>query len=626
MGGFDDSGYCNNVYSCRVLPGNFFDFFLLSYSASLNLFPSIYYFFSLILMDVRLIFLNFLSNYRIFIRVSFQICYFSLSLHADNLYGIEEIDVSQNETILTNKQITVSTICIMETIKELRIRRAERNKCIQIIIRIVDMVMDASTSKTRMKIQDPKNFNENENENTDSDEKLSKLLDEDAKPYNAQNQKKCQSIISPEIPFGGELRSPVSVLKNDVEVRTADVSNEIYLERQLSQSQPIYIPSEFTFVDESKVDDVCPKKSETSEIDPLGPPSDLLPDWSKRIFSATLRENMERDRVKMNSVQREIRDLSEKGQVEKVEELIIERTALAVGSITMATELYEQIHDVRAMQETRQKTLTSALLELESLFILNRHAIVSNLESHEDQWTYSPATLSGTNSDVNVGDGLILPMSSSVPASLLESPFLSIIDQASGLNQEQCSWSDWIDMVDACTIEVTAIDPRSADTSIELFKAALDIQTKITSKMSKWLNSDEIDSSNALEEDTNCQLLENVVPKNDVTQNGIYENVIEKRKISLAEEFEENLRVLDKCRMSVKCAVDLEIENIVNQIPQTNITELKAFHKGCGVLNNLILQNRLDIMDTVSMGKEIDDWLEVLTSLKDPNEVRTFIL
>ena len=203
---------------------------------------------------------------------------------------------------------------------------------------------------------------------------------------------------------------------------------------------------------------------------------------------------------------------------------------------------------------------------------------------------------------------------------------LSIIDQASGLNQEQCSWSDWIDMVDACTIEVTAIDPSSADTSIELFKAALDVQTKITSKMSKWLNSDEIDSSNALEEDTNCQLLENVVPKNDVIQNGIYEKVIEKRKFLLAEEFEENLRVLDKCRMSVKCAVDLEIENIVNQIPQTNITELKAFHKGCGVLNNLILQNRLDIMDTVSMGNEIDDWLEVLTSLKDPNEVRTFIL
>ena len=515
--------------------------------------------------------------------------YFSVFPHADNLYKLQDVDVPlQNETI--NKQITVSTVCILETIKILKIKRAERNKIVQLIIRIVSTVMNASTSESGMKIQSP-----NLIESADSAEKLNSCKSKLGILDNAENNENPLHLISTESLLSAESNDCMSVFKKDVGVRKADVSNE---------------------------------------IDPLGS-SDLLPDWSKRVFSATLRENMERDRAKMNSVQRKIRDLSEKGQLEEIEELIFERTALAVGSISVATELYEQIHYVRAMQETRQKTLTSALSDIESLSVGDYHTIVSTLENHEDIWFRSPATLSRPNSEANGGSGPIPPTSSSspsVPISVPVSvpPFVSMVNQTGRLNIEQCSWSDWIDIVDACTVEVTAVDPSSADSSILLLKSALDDQTNIARRVSNWLCGKENDNLNSIENDTFSDVRENIVESNDNTQNDMHknenENLIDRKNFSLADQYEENIRELDKCRMSVKCAVDIEIENIVNHIPNTKITEMNAFNKGCGVLNHLILQNRLDIIDMVSMEKEIDDWLEVLTALQNPIEVRSFFL
>ena len=517
--------------------------------------------------------------------------YFSVFPHADNLYKLQDVDISlQNETI--NKQITVSTICIMETIKTLKIKRAERNKIVQLIIRIVSTVMNASRSESGVKIQTPNHI-----ESANSAEKLNSCESKLGILDYAENNENPLHIMSTESLPCGELSGRMSVLKKDVEVRMADVSNEIYT-----------------------------NKSEAFGIDPLGS-SDLLPDWSKRVFSATLRENMERNRAKINSVQRKIRELSEKGQLEEVEELIFERTALAVGSISMATELYEQIHYVRAMQETRQKTLTSALSEIESFSVGDNHTIVSPLKNHGDLWFRSPATLSRPNSEANGGSGPIPPTSSSSPSVPIS---VSIVNQTGRLNTEQCSWSGWIDTVDACTVEVTAVDPRSADSSIQLLKSALDDQTKIASRVSKWLNDEESDSLNSIDNDTCCDVRENIADSNDNTQNDTHknknenENLIKRRNFSLAEQYEENIRELDKCRMLVKCAVDVEIENIVNQIPDTKITEMNAFSKGCGVLNHLILQNRSDIIDTISLEKEIDDWLEVLTALKNPIEVRSF--
>ena len=76
--------------------------------------------------------------------------------------------------------------------------------------------------------------------------------------------------------------------------------------------------------------------------------------------------------------------------------------------------------------------------------------------------------------------------------------------------------------------------------------------------------------------------------------------------------------------MSVKCAADDEITSISLLEDDTQKILEMTFNKGCGLLKNLISQNRLDIMEIVDMDTEMTDWLAVLNELKKPEEVPLF--
>ena len=261
-------------------------------------------------------------------------------------------------------------------------------------------------------------------------------------------------------------------------------------------------------------------ESEISRISCVGVTSNEVSKGIKRVSSAALRESMEVDRAKLNSIQRNIRTLAEKGEIDEIDELILERTIVAVRSVTTATELYGHIHSVRVMQKLRHKTLSSALSKLEIITVdnldsknfanynlnvdfYNDNVIVNNIDSNRLNLNSPPRISSQTNSQIEMGNGLILPsLSISISSSSSSSSSSPQgIDRKIISNSEQCTWSEWLSIVEICSKEISIIDPRSTESAIQNLRDALEEQSRITNKLSNWFGMNEINSLNIISDD-----------------------------------------------------------------------------------------------------------------------------
>jgi hypothetical protein len=373
-GGFDESGYCNNVYSLRVSEETVCD------------------------TIVKEVVLGGLSN--------------------------------QVSNIKTGaKQITVSMICILESIDLLRAKRFEREKLVQQIVGTVGLVMK-TINVSAESLGNIKGNKESISCSSDAADHTVSLVPnpEGAPPLVSERKEASPRMPSAStdhlVPLlsgpldGGPVGLLGGVVGNDLSLDLPAPEKPVSNSSRCGSKPPILSPlsqNGSPFREQLKVSGVPTKGIKSDEdlhmrfwqILPQSPPGpshkslqvdpnqvskmDSGPSvGSIRVSSAALRESMEKDRTKLSMIQRNIRVLAERGEVEKIDAKVAERTMVAVRSVSLAGQLYEHVRSVRLMQDQRQQFLSSTLYQLESLILLitpvtEEVAVMPNSVSNREQ-------------------------------------------------------------------------------------------------------------------------------------------------------------------------------------------------------------------------------------------------
>jgi hypothetical protein len=163
-----------------------------------------------------------------------------------------------------------------------------------------------------------------------------------------------------------------------------------------------------------------------------------------------------------------------------------------------------------------------------------------------------------------------------------------------------------------CSEVVNAVNSDATETEIFLLKKDLREQSCKVLDVCKWLGKADCDTSSD-------SLFETVKDSFNI------ENNVEAYSMdlqTLSKDYENNLANLDKRRMLVKTAVDREIVVISELATETERIFESTLTNGCGLLKNLISRNRLDIMEIVSIESEMNEWLELVRCLQEPEKIR----
>ena len=549
------------------------------------------------------------------------------NLFVDTICDVEEDEVQLSESVNSAKNITVSMACITETMKTLRIHRIEREKIVRILIDSVALVMKAvNVTDESISNGEVENLSSSCSTSRDSDEcsssaKTSKTSGkyELTTPVESKdmNESKTGSPFRVQLTGLGSHQihqKSLAAIKSEEDLRmqfwqVLPESPQVILRKQdpgsASPGSPTRQNSLSAAVSKG-LNELELSKSQ-GQVQGLGQVEDICEE--KQMSSSWLRENMETDRANLNLIQRGIRTLSENGQLDKIEGMVVARTEVAIRSLSTAADLYEHIHTVRIMQNSRQRLLSSTLSLLEEM--MSRWKTTMDLEP----------------SIPDLGP-LIPELGSSIPEVALNTEVIPIVTL--DVNSEQCSWSEWEGIARMCSEVVSAVDSSPTESATFALKDALQAQSKIASQISDWLSkSDDINDfadpgSVTVSQSGFCAHSNSKSAAIMLCTDAMLSESSETEGDTLANKHQSNLTALDRARMALKCAADVEVAAMINQSTEILKTVNITFRKGAGLLKNLISQNRLDIMEVVAMEVEMNDWLSVLNYLKDPIEVRTF--
>lgn len=541
----------------------------------------------------------------------------------------------------SKKQITVSTICVLETIEVLRKKRNGRETLIRGLINTVAQVMKAVKIDTSIDTSPEgvaaktSTISEDSAETDTSEGKLGYpdlMHDVTATTRTVVKEKAIAGFKSK------ALSSSLTALSK---------SGSPYREQLVASGSAVACERGLESVksEEDLRMQIWQNLPKSPALHPLTPPleededleyselSDCLHSLkvsprSGRASSAALRESMEADRALLNSIQRSIRNLAESGDVLEIDAKITERTVLAVRANSFAVQLHEHIQSVRTMQNGRQRILASALFNLEEL------------KANTPLTPTIIPVVSGSNG-TNLPPLLSLPPPVTLAPSLTPSlgPTPSIVDHTNASHRsvpedsEQCSLTEWESVVQKCSESATAIDSSRTEAAVQRFREALSEEARIASEIQEWLGMGGIDMLSSLSMDSTTHSVAHA-PALILERAVVHSSKPGWKKVdkSDGDEFwgtsgmslrhEANIGLLDKSRMAVKEAADSEIEAISGLEEETKHILSTTFDKGCGLLKNFISQNRLDLMEISAMETEMKDWLEILQRLRDPEEVR----
>lgn len=187
------------------------------------------------------------------------------------------------------------------------------------------------------------------------------------------------------------------------------------------------------------------------------------------------------------------------------------------------------------------------------------------------------------------------------------------------LNSEQCSLTDWEEIVRKCSEAASAIDFSITEANIQHLRDTLHEQSVLATQLSGWLGLGEIDMLGAPSTDSLLSVLPldhlNEKPDRGESDKSPWGTC------NLSDQYDACTLSLDKCRMTVKTAADSEICAIDALVVETRNILRTTISKGSGLLKSLISQNRLDVLEIMAMEKEMNEWMEVLARLKNPSEV-----
>ena len=529
----------------------------------------------------------------------------------------------------SRKQITVSTICVLETIEVLRKKRNGREILIRGLINTVALVMKAVKIDTSADMScesvglRTSTISEDSAETDISEGRFGypELMNDSLTSIRTTVKAKAKPIIKPKAlsscltalsksgsPYREQLVASGSAVACEKGLESIKSEEDLRMQvwQNLPKSSAVTILASLEECDDPETlelfDDL-----HTLKVSPT----------SGRASSAALRESMEADRAHLNAIQRCIRTLAESGKIAGIEEKIKERTRLAVRSYSLALQLHEHIQSVRTMQNGRQKVLVNALSKLEEL---------------KASTPLSPDTLPVVVRSSAPPPLSLAPSVASNPVPV--APKQTGLSSAQGNTQsEQCSLAEWEVIVRKCSEAATAIDSSNTEAAIQRLREALYEESQIASDIQEWLGMGGIDMLSSLSIDSTTHSL-SYSPLLNLDRAAAHSPKVDWKKADKSDgnEFlgtsgmsrreETNKAFLDKSRMAVKEYADTEIEAISGLEEETKRILVNTFDKGCGLLKNFISQNRLDVMEIAAMDTEMKDWLEVLQRLRDPVEVR----
>ena len=160
------------------------------------------------------------------------------------------------------------------------------------------------------------------------------------------------------------------------------------------------------------------------------------------------------------------------------------------------------------------------------------------------------------------------------------------------VNSEQCSWSEWEGIARMCSEVVSAVDSSPTESATFALKDALQAQSKIASQISDWLSkSDDINDfadpgSVTVSQSGFCAHSNSKSAAIMLCTDAMLSESSETEGDTLANKHQSNLTALDRARMALKCAADVEVAAMINQSTEILKTVTITFRKGAGLLKN----------------------------------------
>lgn len=532
LGGFDESGYCNSLYRLPIT-GN--------------------------------------RNLTI--------------VAADSSKAIIGCGVSRSDSQITMSSYSspaLRTDEIMDKISHLRVKRQEREEMIQLLVRIVSMVLAASTVPKLHPGEDINPTTEAEINTTASsniiEEADSVINTKDKGPplrlapaYSLSDLNTIGDTFELGSPFRERMsekgKLPEMILQTTISVSDFSLCHQMNsdtirsrvssceMSRGRDNSCDSHSPSIFPlqsvepvdnvglYLDDNEANDATTndKELESTSIDA----ADVLPLASTEVSSAKLRDSMNEDTKKIIGIQFQIKVEAERDDCEMMENRIIERTSAAKIAASHAELLIGHVDTICNLQEFRLKKVAAIHSQLENIV----HSY-PNLDISVDSDSDSSDTVEST-------------------------------------------LKDWEGLLLQCSLAINEGQIPNSESHISNFCANLRSQARICNQMSEWIESSPSTNSSS----TSYKKLSYE-----------YGNIME---------FFSNNSL-----NTILSAIELEINFIASSRQRTvNLVKL-TLEKGCLLVRDILSQSRIDLLEINSMKTEVQDWHIRATRLLEVEDLK----
>jgi hypothetical protein len=522
-------------------------------------------------------------------------------------------ETSKALTSLSTKTITVSIDCVLESIAQLKQKRSFRERQIASFLSVVGFVRDALNGSGAADVGD-----DGTEENYVPAPKpshggflakrgspLRDLLLASATGNNvkvvtplsdapSQTSHKHRMLGIPKQPSAGELSSAAAKAEiRQSRARSLDGVGSIAIKPFQTENESVHAYE----IGESDMsspgrDSVTVQRSDTPE--PI-------------MSSAALREAIDKDRSKVFTLQRLIRQAAENGDDFELQSFLDERALASQNGLKSVKHLLEHIIVVHTIQSEREVSLSMAVKKLEEL--------AEKLFPSED-------ILRAEDAFAKTDSGAA---ASSAPAiDSLEDPENVILNKWTSLETECFQAADALnsEFTESCVFQFCRLmrDLSATATSITNWvdrsspEASLSEVEQILAGSGGRKGDGNQSSSSSLSLSSSSSSVDFGSEKEgelDDAATDTSPNSYEK----LCKQYDSTLSKLDSCKMDVKKAVDTELDQIAHLDEPTSKLLRRVLANGCALLRSLLSQILSDALEIASMKSELQEWNDLVSTL-----------
>jgi len=284
---------------------------------------------------------------------------------------------------------------------------------------------------------------------------------------------------------------------------------------------------------------------------------------TRAIPSLELRSLAEETNKKLAQLQRQIRAAAESNDDVLLEDLILQRSALASTQHGYTLSLMEHVSAIRCAQDARQKHLQRTLLRIESYHRETAASILRSGEGGEDAEELQPEKCS------------------------------------------ECSQEDWEKLL-SIRLEAVGVSSEQSDAALDEFSAALTVQAQASSKVSAWVSSATASSASSPSSPSS--------PESPSRDASFYEQ--------LSNDFVDAGEALERCCLSVKTKVEGELTSLEGKEAATKALLREVLEKGYGLVKAMMTQVSMAIIEQSAEESRILRWQSIARSLMQAKELR----